>query len=317
MRSRTAAPATYSRTDHIAMVALATVGCLLLLAPQRDPVFTHAVPRPPARARNANCRILNSTLKLSSCDDNYDENYVYPLLITGVGRSGTRFAAKTLTARGYDVAHDDARVGRVGAASWPLAIREGAYAYQLPNFAQVNAGFRGPNPRWRFRSVFHQTRDPLKTVLSRANSVGMMVSPWSYSDPLLFRDALGFCPGFPPTTELEAWRRDRRAVEGGAPWTPEVRLRVALFHYVFWHDWVKAYADWTYKVEEFDADEIARRASMGPPRPPARPRPAAAAENSRAMDPTLASVTWSDLERISPVVWRRATQLARQFGYDY
>ena len=144
-----------------------------------------------------------------------------------------------------------------------------------------------------------------------------MVSPWSYSDPLLFRDALGFCPGFPPTTELEAWRRDRRAVQGGAPWTPEVRLRVALFHYVFWHDWVKAYADWTYKVEEFDANEIARRASLGPARPPARPIPAAAAENSRAMDPTLASVTWSDLERISPVVWRRATQLARQFGYDY
>ena len=54
MRSRTTAAATYSRTDHIAMVVLATVGCLLLLAPQRDPVFTHAVPRPPARALNAN-----------------------------------------------------------------------------------------------------------------------------------------------------------------------------------------------------------------------------------------------------------------------
>ena len=55
----------------------------------------------------------------------------------------------------------------------------------------------------------------------------------------------------------------------------------------------------------------------GPPRPPARPKPAAAAENSRAMDPALASVTWADLERISPLVWRRATRLARQFGYDY
>ena len=75
---------------------------------------------------------------------------------------------------------------------------------------------------------------------------------------------------------------------------------------------------WTFQlVEDFDANEIARRASLGPPRPPARPRPAAAAENSRAMDPALASVTWSDLERISPVVWRRATRLARDFGYDY
>ena len=316
MRSRTAAPATYSRTDHMAMVVLATVGCLLLLAPQRDPVFTHAVPRPPGRSTTLNCRIFNSTLKLSSCDDNYDDNYVYPLLITGVGRSGTRFAAKTLTALGYDVAHDDARCGRVGAASWPLAIREGTY--RLPNFATINSGFRGPNPRWRFRRVFHQTRDPLKTVLSRANSVGMMVSPWSYSDPLLFRDGLGYCPGFPPTAELEAWRRDRRAVEvHGASWTPVRRLRVALFHYVFWNDFVKAYADWTYKVEEFDVEQIARRASLGPPRPPARPILAAAAENSRAMDPALASMTWSDLERISPVVWRRATRLAREFGYDY
>ena len=328
MRSRTAAaaaslprtvapaPATYGRVDHIAMVALATVGCLLLLAPQRDPVFTHAVPRPPGRSTTLNCRILNSTLKLSPCDDSYDENYVYPLLITGVGRSGTRFAAKTLTARGYDVAHDDARCGRVGAASWPLAIREGTY--RLPNFATINSGFRGPNPRWRFRRVFHQTRDPLRTVLSRANSVGMMVSPWRYSDPLLFRDGLGYCPGFPPTAELEAWRRDRRAVEvHGASWTPVRRLRVALFHYVFWNDFVKAYADWTYKVEEFDVEQIARRASLGPPRPPARPILAAAAENSRAMDPAFASVTWADLERISPLVWRRATQLARQFGYDY
>ena len=83
---RKAAPATYSRTDHIAMVVLATVGCLLLLAPQRDPVFTHAVPRPPGRSTTLNCRILNSTLKLSSCDDSYDRSYVYPLLITGVGR---------------------------------------------------------------------------------------------------------------------------------------------------------------------------------------------------------------------------------------
>ena len=315
MRSRTAAAATYSRTDHIAMVVLATVGCLLLLAPQRDPVFTHAVPRPPGRSTTLNCRILNSTLKLSSCDDNYDHNYVYPLLITGVGRSGTRFAAKTLTAHGYDVAHDDARCGRVGAASWPLAIREGVY--QLPNFATINSGFRGPNPRWRFRRVFHQTRDPLKTVLSRTNSVGMMVSPWRYSDPLLFRDGLGYCPGFPPVVEFAAWREDRTAVERGASWTPERRLRVALFHYVFWNDWVKAYADWTYRVEDFDADEIARRASLGPARPPTRPKSAAAAENSRAMDPALASMTWSDLERVSPVVWRRATRLAREFGYDY
>ena len=65
-----------------------------------------------------------------------------------------------------------------------------------------------------------------------------------------------------------------------------MRLRVALFHYVFWNDWVKAYADWTYKVEEFDVAQIARRASLGPARPPARPkRRGGGAENSARNGP--------------------------------
>ena len=86
-----------------------------------------------------------------------------------------------------------------------------------------------------------------------------MVSPWVYSDPLLFRDGLGYCPGFPPVVEFAAWREDRTAEKRGASWTPEMRLRVALFHYVFWNDWVNAYADWTYKLKDFDAQEIAQQ----------------------------------------------------------
>ena len=43
----------YSRTDHIAMVALATVGCLLLLAPRRDPKPPRALLLRPAALRLA------------------------------------------------------------------------------------------------------------------------------------------------------------------------------------------------------------------------------------------------------------------------
>ena len=317
------------------MVVLATVGCLLY-SPQRDPMF-RMPPRPPGPT---SLNAAHQHLKLSSCDYDHDEigtshhgrgsSFQYTNLIVAArlnhdvhaidatparrrarcgstrligfahGRSHRRHA-KTLTARGYDVAHDDARVGRVGAASWPLAIREGVY--NLPNFATINSGFRGPNPRWRFRRVFHQTRDPLRTILSRANSVGMMVSPWVYSDPLLFRDGLGYCPGFPPVVEFAAWREDRTAEKRGASWTPEMRLRVALFHYVFWNDWINAYADWTYKSR---TDAQGHRARWAP-RPPARPSPPPR-RRTRAR--------WTrrsrGLGRVtdSPVVWRRATRRA-------
>ena len=135
------------------MVVLATVGCLLLLAPQRDPVFTHAVPRPPGRSQTTlNCRILNSTLKLSSCDDNYDDNYVYPLLITGVGRSGTRFAAKTLTARGYDVAHDDARVWQRRCCV--VAARDPRRAYQAAQLRDYQLGLPRSESAVAFQAHF-------------------------------------------------------------------------------------------------------------------------------------------------------------------
>ena len=91
----------------------------------------------------------------------------------------------------------------------PLAIREtGEYdraahntsGYALPNFARapLGAAFHGARARARFRVVAHQTRHPLKTVLSRANRVGMMYAPVAYSNPYLFRDVLGHAPGFPP-----------------------------------------------------------------------------------------------------------------------
>ena len=63
-----------------------------------------------------------------------------------------------------------------------------------------------------------------------------------------------------------------------------MRLRVALFHYVFWNDWVNAYADWTYKLEDFDARDRKPCVSGAAAAAGAPEKPAAAAENSRAMD---------------------------------
>ena len=70
-----------------------------------------------------------------------------------------------------------------------------------------------------------------------------------------------------------------------------------------------AYADWTYKVEDFDANESKARVA-GPPRLPRAEPAAAAAELAR--DGPAPQRAEADLERISRGV--AARELAREFG---
>jgi len=118
--------------DLAAAVLLGCGGGLLLLAPvgEHGPVHhdAHVVPAPLRGQRSrADCAILNRTFRLAPACDGFSggrATYVYPLLITGTGRAGTRFAALSFRAAGYGLAHDDGRLGRDGAVSWPLALRE-------------------------------------------------------------------------------------------------------------------------------------------------------------------------------------------------
>jgi hypothetical protein len=65
---------------------------------------------------------------------------------------------------------------------------EGCNGYELPSFLHGTASNAiGPNPRARFEVVFHQVRDPLKSLISRANRIGMMYSPIAYANPKLFK----------------------------------------------------------------------------------------------------------------------------------
>ena len=159
-------------------------------------------------------------------------------------------------------------------------------------------------------------RHPLKTVLSRANRVGMMYAPLAYSNPHLFREGLGYAPSFPPRGELEAWYADRANKDA---WPVAKRLRVALFHYVFWNDWVAAYADAQIKIEDFDVATVAARAGLKTPKSdPAkrRRRPPKTDANHHDLLPDLANVSWADVRAVSPFVHDRASRLARAHGYD-
>lgn len=104
---------------------------------------------------------------------------------------------ESLSNIGAQISHDNTEIGRHGAVAWPMAVREtghldpahfGCNGYEMPSFLHKTAGNAvGPNPRARFDAVFHQVRDPLKSIVSRANRIGMMYSPIAYANPVLFQ----------------------------------------------------------------------------------------------------------------------------------
>jgi hypothetical protein len=74
------------------------------------------------------------------------------VLVTGCGRSGTRYTTFVLRRLGLDVPHE--RLGRDGIASWTMAVdaRERPYG--------------PPSSLVRFQQVFHQVRHPLAVIRS-------------------------------------------------------------------------------------------------------------------------------------------------------
>ena len=275
--------------------------------------------------RAEHCRLLSRTLKFAAeCGDDAARLKLYPLLVTGMGRSGTMFTHETLSKRGLDFAHDDKPVGRHGAASWILAIREApqdgsvAVPFAFPSFAQVQEAFRGPSPRAKFRVVVHQVRDALKSITSRANRVGMMYAPIKYSNPDMFRElARGTTAevSYPTGSEMELFRAEK----GNNNWTPRKRLRVALWHFVLWNEWLDSFADYTVRVEDPSDEEqlvaLCRLVGEACPKKPTKGEPSKKTNSHEYID-ELRDVTWETLRDISPFMTERAQALARRYGYD-
>jgi len=103
------------------------------------------------------------------------------VLVTGCGRSGTRYTTFVLRRLGLDVGHE--RVGRHGVAAWTLAVDADAVPW-------------GQSPRsLRFDVVLHQVRHPLAVVSSarsfKAESWRFVCRhvPCSPDDPVVVRAA--------------------------------------------------------------------------------------------------------------------------------
>lgn len=103
-------------------------------------------------------------------------------LITGCGRSGTKYMATVLQTIGLDVGHE--RLGRDGAVSGIWTVESDSY----PSFHQ-----QGPRPH--FDLVLHQVRHPLPTIGSVTTGspesweFNCRFIPATLKEPLLIRCA--------------------------------------------------------------------------------------------------------------------------------
>lgn len=103
------------------------------------------------------------------------------LLITGCGRSGTKYVTHLLRRLGLDVPHE--RMGEDGIASWGMAVAADAVTWGVPASG------------YDFDHVFHQVREPRQVIASvttfkpRSWAFICAHTPIPLDDPILLRAA--------------------------------------------------------------------------------------------------------------------------------
>jgi hypothetical protein len=237
------------------------------------------------------CRYIRASTRFDA-ECTPDTEMVWPLLITGAGRSGTLFTATLMNRLGIRVSHDnrfdpmrgdkrdEAGPLRDGAVSWVYAFADGEY----PAWAgSLNGG--------RFRRVFQQVRHPLKVIGSRA------AAPFGEST----REFVA------RHTELPAW----------AP-TYAGNVLSSLHHWVAWNSFLGKISDYRFRLEDMDIVDICHRAELE-----GCPEKQMVADAVKALLAVSVNhledyypVTWELLYTLDPAMTIKAKTLACEYGYD-
>lgn len=190
------------------------------------------------------------------------------LLITGCARSGTMFMSRLMLRSGIDAPHES--MGGDGIVSWLMAVD----AEKAP---------WGPGRHnYTFDHIFHQVRNPLKSVNSIYNS-----------------------------ESNESWRYICKNM-------PEISMKADLLtrsvqYWVYWNLHIEKIAEWRYRIEDIDnvVDEMERR--LGRPINKEQLKKISRNLNTRKKKETF---TWAQIkEKIDPKLFRKFEKLAIRYGY--
>lgn len=218
------------------------------------------------------------------------------VLVTGCGRSGTKFTALLLQRLGLDVRHE--KLGRDGIAAWPLAVRT-------------------PTTPWgpavapeRFGEIFHQVRHPLAVIRS---VVTFKPDSWTYvyahtsasaADPLVLRGA-------------KYWLEWNEHAERIATWRYRIEDVAAVFDELC--ERLDVTADWS-ALERLPADTNTRRYGRvfhyyDEISARLRLRRVETVAHAVARPQERPEVSWSTVERLDPRLAARVRAKAETYGY--
>jgi hypothetical protein len=218
------------------------------------------------------------------------------LLVTGCGRSGTKFTAVLLQSLGLDVRHE--KMGRDGIAAWTLAV------------PSARPPWGPPAARDYFGEIYHQVRHPLAMIRSAAT---FKPNSWEYiyehtsaspQDPALLRAARYWLDWNAHAEFAATWRyriediddvfdelcerlrvHADRAALARVPADANTRRHGRIFHYY---------------------DEVSLRLGL---------RRSASLAGTLARPQDMPAITWLDLERLDADLTERIRAKAAEYGY--
>jgi hypothetical protein len=191
------------------------------------------------------------------------------LLITGCARSGTGYISQVLTRAGLDIRHE--QIGKDGTSAWVMV----APSEKTP---------WGPGRKnIRFIHIFHQVRDPLKTISS----------VFSTEPPASWQYIMEYVPQILP--------EDSKTVKAAKYW-------------YYWNLKAAELAEWTYRIEDIREVWGEMQYRLGKNLDMSVLDHVSKKANTRGNH--MRDFTWEDLRKeLEPNLYRNIRALARSYGY--
>ena len=191
------------------------------------------------------------------------------LLVTGCARSGTAYIAKVLTRAGLQFGHESMR--RDGLSCWTMTV-------------ESNWSPWGPlRKNIKFAHIFHQIRDPLKTISS----------VYSREPPVSWKYIMEHVP--------EIHEDDSRLVKSAKYW-------------YYWNLKAAKIAEWSYRIEDLPEvwEELQERLAINLDGTGLKEVPT----NTNTCGNYTRKVTWEDLKKeLTPAFYGQVRKLAASYKY--
>jgi len=277
-----------------------------VLPPVSTKAFSRAIPVLAAgvspESSRADCRIFERSLILSRRCGLDTASELVPFLVTGVGRSGTKFLTMALQALNMNVSHDMGLVGKEGVVSW-MECFNGNTKFLM---SRIDKSLRCRHTvnladSWRYKHIFHLVRHPLQNIDSR----------WDAGVIINFQDS----------TKCQTAVDD--GLDKSKMGNQNYTLAFTLRHWVLFNSFAEATSEWGFRNEDLQnkfpqvVNEIRRRVGAGALSETAfnHMRAVSSKTNSHHTRKT-GSVSWTWLCEIDPKYCMIAQLMSLRYGYE-